>query len=725
MLLIVFVVLYTALLLALIFSQGSRSRVNVSLALSMVAIVSWVITVYLLQTGIGKNIYFARSIFALGAVGLMSLLWFVFEITKTFDVSKGRLYEKMYTSSAYGIVPIVVLVAFTPLVVAKLKFVSNALPIPVYGLLAPLYILYMVLATTTVILILVKAYKRTVGVHHSQVKVIALSSLTAVAMSFITNLILPQLLNTSQTALYNPLTIIVLVTGLSYAMVKHKLFNIRFFAIRALAYSLTLLLIGLVYIAPLTLLLSFVLGAKFHILRLLLAVALTTLAAINYKRVQTWFNNVTSRIFLQDVRDPAELMSELNSKLMSTLDLRNMLLVSNESLKNFIKPEFSGFVIQSIKKDSKYDTYGDVPAEFAHKVLINQLKNSNQTVVMLSSVSDASLKLAMTENNVGLIARLNLVHDVKQADYGYIVLGDKRSGNPYGARDVQLLEAVVAVLAISMQNALHYEEIQNFNRTLEQQVEVATKKLKAANARLVKLDETKDEFVGMASHQLRTPLTSVKGYLSMVLEGDAGPLTPQQEDLLKQSYMSSQRMVNLIADLLNLSRLNTGKFVIDSTPTDLRMIVDQEVAQLRETAKAKQIDLQWDMPPTFSLVPLDENKLHQVVMNMIDNALYYTPEKGVVEVVLRETPRAVEFRVKDSGIGVPRELQRHLFTKFYRADNARRMRPDGTGLGLYMAKKVVVAQGGSIIFESHEGKGSTFGFRFRKEPTPIASVEVA
>jgi signal transduction histidine kinase len=184
-------------------------------------------------------------------------------------------------------------------------------------------------------------------------------------------------------------------------------------------------------------------------------------------------------------------------------------------------------------------------------------------------------------------------------------------------------------------------------------------------------------------------------------------------------------MVNLIADLLNLSRLNTGKFVIDSTPTDLRMIVDQEVAQLRETAKAKQIDLQWDMPPTFSLVPLDENKLHQVVMNMIDNALYYTPEKGVVEVVLRETPRAVEFRVKDSGIGVPRELQRHLFTKFYRADNARRMRPDGTGLGLYMAKKVVVAQGGSIIFESHEGKGSTFGFRFRKEPTPIASVEVA
>lgn len=91
----------------------------------------------------------------------------------------------------------------------------------------------------------------------------------------------------------------------------------------------------------------------------------------------------------------------------------------------------------------------------------------------------------------------------------------------------------------------------------------------------------------MASHQLRTPLTSIKGYLSMVLEGDAGKLNEQQEQMLQQSFLSSERMVNLIADLLNLSRLNTGKFVIDATPTDLRMIVDQEVSQLRETAKAK------------------------------------------------------------------------------------------------------------------------------------------
>ena len=297
---------------------------------------------------------------------------------------------------------------------------------------------------------------------------------------------------------------------------------------------------------------------------------------------------------------------------------------------------------------------------------------------------------------------------------GYIVLGSKNSGNPYGDDDARTLEVVANELALAAQNVIRFEEIEKFNTTLQDKVDEATRKLRATNDKLKKLDETKDEFISMASHQLRTPLTSIKGYLSMVLEGDAGKLNPQQALMLKQSYMSSQRMVNLIADLLNLSRLNTGKFVIQNSPTDLRVVVDQEVSLLGEAAAAKDISLNFSMPKTFTILPLDENKIHQVVMNFIDNALYYTPHGGAVDVSLIETPAAVEFRVKDTGIGVPRAMQRHLFTKFYRAENAKQIRPDGTGLGLFMAKKVIVEQGGSIIFESVEGQGSTFGFRFSK-----------
>jgi signal transduction histidine kinase len=130
---------------------------------------------------------------------------------------------------------------------------------------------------------------------------------------------------------------------------------------------------------------------------------------------------------------------------------------------------------------------------------------------------------------------------------------------------VQVIEAVSNTLVIAVQNALHFEEIQQFNATLQDKVEEQTRKYRMANEKLKKLDETKDEFISMASHQLRTPLTSVKGYLSMVLEGDAGQAEASSKRSCSSSHiMSSQRMVNLIADLLNLSRLNTGKFVIDA-----------------------------------------------------------------------------------------------------------------------------------------------------------------
>jgi len=117
---------------------------------------------------------------------------------------------------------------------------------------------------------------------------------------------------------------------------------------------------------------------------------------------------------------------------------------------------------------------------------------------------------------------------------------------------------------------------------------------------------------------------------------------------------------------------------------------------------------------------LDETKTRQVIMNLIDNAIYYTPSGGHIRIELQASDRAVELRVIDDGIGVPKAEQHHLFTKFYRAGNARKARPDGTGLGLFMAKKVIIAQGGSIIFESQENVGSTFGFSFPKSRTEAA-----
>jgi signal transduction histidine kinase len=252
------------------------------------------------------------------------------------------------------------------------------------------------------------------------------------------------------------------------------------------------------------------------------------------------------------------------------------------------------------------------------------------------------------------------------------------------------------------------------NKMLDEENTRVLGQLKKSNEKLKALDEAKDEFISMASHQLRTPLTSIKGYLSMVLDGDVGEVSEQQKTMLTQAFTSSQRMVYLISDLLNVSRLQTGKFVIEKSDTYLPDVVEAELAQIKETATARGLTITYDKPTKFPAVFCDETKIRQVIMNFADNAVYYTPSGGTITVQLINKKSTVEYLVHDTGIGVPRALQHKLFSKFYRADNAQRARPDGTGLGLYMAKKVIIASGGNIIFKSKEGAGSTFGFSLPK-----------
>lgn len=325
-------------------------------------------------------------------------------------------------------------------------------------------------------------------------------------------------------------------------------------------------------------------------------------------------------------------------------------------------------------------------------------------------------QLGLTKNTITQLYASPDVHMVyllklqaRQKVVGAMAIGFVNSHENLTPEDINLLERLSDAVGVAVDNRLLFEENQ---RVLKQ--------LQKTNDKLRALDEAKDEFISMASHQLRTPLTSVKGYVSMVIEGDAGKLTKMQHDLLGQAFASSQRMVYLIADLLNVSRLRTGKFVIENKPTQLADVVETELSQLQEAAKTKKQALVYKKPKNFPSLMLDETKIRQVVMNFTDNALYYTQAGGKIVVNLEQKGKSIEFTVVDNGIGVPKEEQHKLFAKFYRAGNARKARPDGTGLGLFMAKKVIIAQGGAVIFRTAENKGSTFGFSF-----PIDKLKVS
>ncbi|MFO0882042.1 MAG: ATP-binding protein [Candidatus Saccharimonadales bacterium] len=308
---------------------------------------------------------------------------------------------------------------------------------------------------------------------------------------------------------------------------------------------------------------------------------------------------------------------------------------------------------------------------------------------------------------------------VRDSFVGAVLFGQRKNGQIIFDDERANLVKISSEIALALENSLQYTQIQRFNIELEKKIKDATVELQKSNEKLQKLDEAKDEFISMASHQLRTPLTSVKGYISMMLEGDAGEINEQQKNFLDQAFLSSQRMVYLIADLLNVSRLKTGKFIIEPKPTYLPDVVESEIAQLHETAKSRDLKLIFDKPDSFPTLNLDETKIRQVIMNFADNAIYYTPKGGKITIGLKATDDSIEYTVRDTGIGVPKSEQHHLFTKFYRAGNAKKARPDGTGLGLFMAKKVVVAQGGAIIFKTEEGKGSTFGFSFPRNKLEV------
>ncbi|MBI4134828.1 MAG: hypothetical protein HY471_01830 [Candidatus Sungbacteria bacterium] len=236
--------------------------------------------------------------------------------------------------------------------------------------------------------------------------------------------------------------------------------------------------------------------------------------------------------------------------------------------------------------------------------------------------------------------------------------------------------------------------------------------LAEANKELKRLDEAKSEFISLAGHQLRTPLTVIKGYTSMVLEGTFGSIGDKARDALDKVFKSSGQLATLVTDLLDLSRIEAGRIRYEFKDLKLEDVVHGVMQELAETAKAKSITLNFrDENPAGRTILADFDKMHEVVMNIVDNAIKYSGRGTSVDILLqaRERDRKMVLSVADHGMGIKPEDIVKLFVKFSRSEEAKRVRPDGMGLGLYLVKKIVEDHRGQAAVESPGlGKGSTF-----------------
>lgn len=553
------------------------------------------------------------------------------------------------------------------------------------------------------------AWRKSDNIRRKQVAIYMTGLLVSSIPGFVVDLLLPSL-GDYRYVWVGPVAIILFLFAIMYSIVKYRLMDVKTAVARSVSYMLLLIALAVVYVIS-AYVISIVIfqrtltiDSRVNFMNMILAILLAFL----YQPIKKFFNKLTDRVFYYGEYDADTFAREISKILTYTADLQLLTRRVGNYIASSLKAEKVAFCIP---EKGIYGRTGrrrlSVVEEDVRRIMDYYYKYcSFPEVILANQVKDPELKKLLDIHRTKIV--VPLLHQNQET--GILFLGEHKSLG-YSSRDIEMLESIAGELAVSIRNSLSMEEINELNKSLQRRIDEATKELRFSNRQLQRLDEAKNEFISMASHQLRTPLTSIKGYLDMMLEGDLGKISPTQRAVLREAFSSSERMVRLINDFLNVSRLQTGKFTIDKQSVDIAQILRDEVSLLKVVADQRSVEMVLKIDKKIPSLAVDSEKIRQVMLNMIDNAIYYSnPHKKVV-ITLKSSGKMIEFSVKDSGIGVPKSEQANLFGKFFRGTNAKKRRPDGTGVGLFLAKKVILSHDGEMIFESEEGKGSTFGFK--------------
>lgn len=698
----------------LVVLNDKRQKMNWTFLWMCFSLGAWVICNFLADADEGRSLLWSRLAFV--SVTLACYYFLIFSLHFP-NLSNPKLSQH-YIKALKILLWLFIIIELTPWFITSVFMelgVSNVMTGPLY-IIFPFYLVFVL---GSGVAILVRKAQHSGEPYRTRAVLVLTGIVIMVFVGMITNLLLPSIQGTNSYANIGTLSTVIFVGFTTYAIIKKRLFDIRLIVARSLAYILLISTLTTLYFGMMLGLTVYLVPHSVVLVQQIAPLFAAVIIAATYPELKRRFDKLTNDVFYRDAYDPQSFLDELNQTVVTNIELGILLRRTAAVIEANLKCEFALFSIFDDDDNPRFlGSSGSGQNGRGLQFIREDLQGVKRKIVLTDDIESSrhSLGHTLKKNDIAVVVKLQSGFDQDQQARSYLILGPKKSGNMYNKQDIRILSIIADQLLIAIQNALRFEEIQNFNTTLQSSINDATAKMERTNKKLQDMDQTKDEFISMASHQLRTPLTSIKGYLSMVLEGDAGRVNNEQRKMLGQAYVSAQRMTYLISDLLNVSRLKTGKFVIELMPVNLAKVIEEEVEQLQETAKNRNLKFIYDKPQDFPTLQLDETKIRQVIMNFLDNAIYYTPSGGKIEVILSDQLKSVDLIIKDNGIGVPKHMQHKLFTKFYRADNAKRARPDGTGLGLFMAKKVVAAQGGAIIFRSEEGKGSTFGFSFPKEP---------
>lgn len=408
-------------------------------------------------------------------------------------------------------------------------------------------------------------------------------------------------------------------------------------------------------------------------------------------------------------------LQKVSRLISTTLDEEEMFKRINQSLITELGFEKNAVLIYTQNQKLVGRILIGIPPEEAQRILSN-FENYQPLLSTLKEGQTLSSINAPKQHREFVKNIFNVEHFVlspiitQHGILGIVFVGNSMHSFPITEGDEELISILANQISQTLENVRLFEEVFLSSKNLESKIQDRTKELASALEQVQNISRIKSEFISAVSHELRTPLTSIKGYAALLMSGKLGDIPDQVKDRLARINTHSDNLVKFINDLLDIARIESGKAEMNLTKTSLVQMIENVHDLLTPQLQIKSIRWKMDINPLIENIAADYNQLERVVINLVSNAIKFTPEGGAISVKAQKFNDMIQIDVTDTGIGISEKDVKRLFDEFYRVDNQINQNLKGTGLGLSLAKKIVEAHHGKIRVTSQLNQGTTFSF---------------
>lgn len=716
---------------------GKNKKVNIVFSLNMVAVIGWTIAMFFYRSAFYNfNVFWCTVLYIMPTLVASSFLYF----TYIFPSQKEK-YIWWRVILIFGInLAVIVMVVWPGFIIRGVNIRLGQEKEIIFTGYYWFYVLYTLSFFSFGFFRLFLKYFKTRGIERSQIIYLASGYFLSANFAFVTNLIMPWIGLFFLNWLGQIFTLIG-VASTAYAILRYRLMDIRIIFRKAVVYFLSAgFVYGMFYLIVWLYNQSF--GSVYANGAYLLGLIIAPLFVLLFIWLNEKIRGVANKYLFFSLYSSQETMARLSDELTNSIDLGKIVDSIVNSIKNAMQLDRAGVLVAeqnngvvkfkvaevigfnenngiSLVQDNFFTKY----LEQTKKPLVRD--ELNIIAKGFDNPDERQKFFELSENMKRIEASLCLPMIISNKLIGIIVLGNKVSGDAYTNEDLSLLGTLSKQAAIAVDNARLYKEVQDFSKTLQQKVDEQTKEIrdqkdkvekayeieKKSNEELKKTNDAKSQFMFLANHHLRTPLTGINWYLELLLGGKCGKLTVKAKKLLKQIEASAKEEVSIVDDLLNVSRYQLGTGIIMAKPdVNLKSILKRIVESLEPLFEKNKTKIILKVATDVPVILADENKIKFAISNVIDNAIKYTVNGKVEVSASKSDNNHILITVKDTGIGMTQDEKENLFSKtFYRGRDAQKIFAIGKGIGLYLSSEILKLHNGKIRAESEgKGKGSQF-----------------